>query len=211
MERRLSKNSKILLFSAMVLVIVAMPLGLILDAIFPLSKYRIDYSDSKMFFIVGEGDEQHIAEDPEGDSGQAFYISRIVYDDESPIFPTSWYRQRYLHISINVPNEGNYWAENADPWRPMFSEYFKNNGFDEKYVQDVLKPDIYQESTLWIGIWANGLVIGIILYVAGRVCIGIAEAHRTRLKYKYGHCQTCGYDLTHADHKVCPECGAPNR
>lgn len=208
MKRRSRSRLNAILLWVVVISIVAFPLGLILDAIFPLSKYRIDYSYSTMLFIVGEGDEQHIAEDPEGDSGQAFYISRIVYDDQSPIFPTSWYRQRYLHISINVPNEGNYWAESADPWRLMFSEYFKNNGFDEKYVQDVLKPDIYQESTLWIGIWANGFVIGIILYVAGRVCFGIVEAHRTRLKYKYGHCQTCGYDLTHVDHKVCPECGA---
>ncbi|MCH8822922.1 MAG: hypothetical protein IH984_05370 [Planctomycetes bacterium] len=194
----------------MVLAIVAMPIGIVLDAIFPLEKYHPHYSDSIMLSIVGEGDEQHIAEQSGDGNGLVFYASRIVHDDESPMFPTNRFTQRYLNVSIFSPVEGHYSAEKADLWRPMLSEYFKKNGYDEKYVQDVLKPDIYQESTLWIGIWANGLVIGLILYAAGRVCISVAVAHKTRLKYKYGHCQTCGYDLTHADHKACPECGTKN-
>ena len=187
-----------------------MPIGIILDAIFPLTTYRPHYRDRIMLSIVGEGDEQYITKESSDGSGFAFYVSRIGYEDASPIFWTNMFNQRYLHVSFFNPADGDYWAEQADPWRPMLSKYFKNNGYDEKYVQAVLQPDMYRDNTIWIGIWANGLVIGIVLYAAWRVCKSAVATYKLGLYQKYGHCQKCGYDLTHADHKVCPECGAPN-
>ena len=31
---------------------------------------------------------------------------------------------------------------------------------------------------------------------------------RRYMRVKHGHCIKCGYDLGHADHRACPECGA---
>ncbi|MEE9296196.1 MAG: hypothetical protein V3W34_14715 [Phycisphaerae bacterium] len=33
-------------------------------------------------------------------------------------------------------------------------------------------------------------------------------ALRRLIRRKRGHCIKCGYDLRHADHEACPECGA---
>ena len=33
-------------------------------------------------------------------------------------------------------------------------------------------------------------------------------AFRRHIRCKRGHCIKCGYDLSHADHAACPECGA---
>ena len=38
--------------------------------------------------------------------------------------------------------------------------------------------------------------------------IGGPFALRRLIRRKRGHCITCGYDLGHADHEACPECGA---
>lgn len=38
---------------------------------------------------------------------------------------------------------------------------------------------------------------------------GISSTRRIVWHFK-GMCSKCGYDLRHADHKVCPECGTPN-
>ncbi len=33
-------------------------------------------------------------------------------------------------------------------------------------------------------------------------------AVRARRRKQHGHCKTCGYDLRHVEHDVCPECGS---
>ncbi len=33
-------------------------------------------------------------------------------------------------------------------------------------------------------------------------------ATRRLIRRKRGHCIKCGYDIRHADHDACPECGA---
>ena len=59
-----------------------------------------------------------------------------------------------------------------------------------------------------IPIWP-GFVINTIFYavVLGLLTLGPFTARRM-IRRKRGRCIKCGYDLGHADHRACPECGA---
>ena len=51
--------------------------------------------------------------------------------------------------------------------------------------------------------------INIVVYASMIVLLSFAgwRIHQ-RFRPATGHCPTCGYDLSHADHAACPECGA---
>ena len=53
-----------------------------------------------------------------------------------------------------------------------------------------------------------GFVVNTLFYAA---FIGLSIAGRSAgrrvIRRKRGHCIKCGYDLSHAEHEVCPECG----
>ena len=54
-----------------------------------------------------------------------------------------------------------------------------------------------------------GFLINTLFYAA--ICFGLFTgfgATRHSFRRKRGHCIKCGYDLGHADHRACPECGA---
>ncbi len=57
---------------------------------------------------------------------------------------------------------------------------------------------------IWLGFAFNTLFYGAILWLV----IPGPFALRRIIRRKRGVCVTCGYDLRHADHAVCPECGA---
>ena len=57
---------------------------------------------------------------------------------------------------------------------------------------------------VWFGFVVNTLFYAAIMWL---LILG-AFALRRHLRRKRGLCVNCGYDLRHADHAACPECGA---
>ncbi len=57
---------------------------------------------------------------------------------------------------------------------------------------------------LWPGFAINTIFCAAILRL---LTLGPSTARRM-IRRKRGHCIKCGYDLSHAAHEVCPECGA---
>ncbi len=60
---------------------------------------------------------------------------------------------------------------------------------------------------IFSGFAINTLLYGTVLWL---LCVAPLAPFRVRryLRRKRGHCIKCGYDLRHAAHEVCPECGA---
>ncbi len=57
---------------------------------------------------------------------------------------------------------------------------------------------------VWFGFVVNTLFYAAIMWL---LILG-AFALRRVSRRKRGLCVACGYDLRHADHEACPECGA---
>lgn len=57
---------------------------------------------------------------------------------------------------------------------------------------------------IWPGFAINTVFYAAILWL---LTLGPFTARRL-IRHKRGRCAKCGYDLRHADHAVCPECGA---
>ncbi len=68
----------------------------------------------------------------------------------------------------------------------------------------VLNPRALPLRPIWPGFAINTLFYAAIL---GLVIPG-PFALRRYIRRKRGLCVACGYDLSHADHDACPECGA---
>ena len=209
MKRRLTKLVAFLLLGA----VVALPLGIALDALFPLpTRYHPHYGDSIGLWLIGEGTDQQISEEPDdGPTGYVFFVCRRFPKDMSPIFPTRIHENRVLHITLNRPDEQELWGKQCDPWRPMLAEYLSVNGYDSWYVEGALLPDVRQDRTIWLAVWANGLIAVVVLYGIGRGSHGFVVS-RTRLnRERKGCCPMCAYDLrgtSGGDFSAgCPECG----
>ena len=56
---------------------------------------------------------------------------------------------------------------------------------------------------MWVGLAINTIFYAAILWV---LTLGPFTARRL-IRRKRGRCIMCGYDLSHAEHEVCPECG----
>ena len=46
-----------------------------------------------------------------------------------------------------------------------------------------------------------------VLALTCRLAASLRARYDTRQRYRHGHCQKCGYDLTGNESGVCPECG----
>ena len=57
---------------------------------------------------------------------------------------------------------------------------------------------------LWPGFAVNTIFYALILWLPVRGTFHL----RRHIRRKHGLCVACGYDLRHADHDACPECGA---
>lgn len=193
--------------------IVAFPLGIALDAIFPIpTRYHPHYSDSIGLWLVGEGADQRISDEPGDDpTGYVFFVCRRFPKDMSPIFPTRMHEYRLLHITLSHPSEQELWGKQCDPWRPMLAEYLRGNGYDSSYLEGVLLPDVSRDRTIWIAVWANGLVAVVVLFGiwpgSHRLVVWRIRLNRERK----GCCPMCAYDLrgtSGGDSSAgCPECG----
>ena len=58
---------------------------------------------------------------------------------------------------------------------------------------------------IWLGFAINTVFYAALLWI---VTLGPGTARRI-IRRKQGRCINCGYDLRHADHNACPECGTP--
>ncbi len=205
MTRRQVKLAVFLLLGA----VVALPLGIALDTMFPIpSPYHPHYTDSIGLWLIGEGADQHISDEPDDDpTGYVFFVCRRFPKDMSPIFPTRMYEYRLLHISLSHPSEQELWGKQCDPWRPMLAEYLSVNRHDSWYVDGVLLPDVSGDRTIWIAVWANGLIAVVVLYGiwpgSYRLVVWRIRLNRERK----GCCPMCAYDLRGTSGGGCPECG----
>ncbi len=59
---------------------------------------------------------------------------------------------------------------------------------------------------LWIGFTANSLSYGLLLWLLIAGPFALRRLLRL-LRRRRGLCPACGYDLRHAEHEACPECG----
>ena len=59
----------------------------------------------------------------------------------------------------------------------------------------------------WPGFAINTVFYAAILAILWLLALGPFTLRRA-IRRKRGHCIKCGYDLGHADHRACPECGA---
>ncbi len=210
MKRWLTKLVLFLILGA----VVAFPLGIALDAIFSFStRYHPDYSDSVGLWLYGEGTDQQIRvqtnDDPtDGFTGFVFFVCWKTHVDMSPIFPTKTRDTRSLRVSLLRSSGPELWGKQCDPWRPMLAEYFSANGYDSKYVEGVAQPDeMDRERTIWMAVWANGLIVGIVLYGIGRGSQRLVVSRIRLNRERNGCCPMCGYDLRGEFSGGCPECG----
>ncbi len=191
---------------------MALPLGIALDALFQVpSSYRPHYTGSISLWLYGDGAELRIwdesGDEPDDDpTALVYFICRSPLEDMSPIFPTKMQETRVLHISL-LPSEQELWGKQCDPWRPMLAEYFSDNGYDARYVQGVLLPDVRRDRTIWIAVWGNGLIAVVVLYGiwpgSYRLVVWRIKLNRERK----GCCPMCGYDLRGTSGGGCAECG----
>ena len=73
------------------------------------------------------------------------------------------------------------------------------------FVCDIPDKDnrFYPYDPIWPGFAINTLIYAVIVGILW----SIPFTMRRIIRRKRGACLKCGYDLRHADHKVCPECG----
>lgn len=63
---------------------------------------------------------------------------------------------------------------------------------------------------VWPGFAINTLLYTGILWFLTLCPFQLRRQLRRHIRHRRGSCLKCGYDLNHADHKACPECGADN-
>ena len=72
----------------------------------------------------------------------------------------------------------------------------------DNYVNEILLQR--SDHIIWAGFVINTMFYAAIIW---SLAFGPFAARRF-VRNKRGHCIKCGYDLGHADHRACPECGA---
>lgn len=106
-------------------------------------------------------------------------------------------------LSVNCEREGQY-----DRMLNVYDDEEISGGF----ILQPLPPnttDYWRDRALpyrpiWPGFVINTLLYAVLLWM---LTIGPYQL-RCHIRHNRGSCIKCGYDLHHADHKACPECGA---
>ena len=108
------------------------------------------------------------------------------------------------------------------PMLALYSTTFVNNGgnwFLDSKPRTVTTTGAIKLQTVWpdgpdrllplqpllVGFVVDCLFYGSAWFVLASLPIGL----RHLIRRWRGVCRRCGYDLRHADHRVCPECGSP--
>ncbi len=106
-------------------------------------------------------------------------------------------------LSVNCEREGKY-----DTMSSIYVDGTITGGF----VIQPLPPnttDYWRDRSLPFAPHWPGFAINTIFYAAILWLLTLAPFTARRIiRRRQGRCIRCGYDLRHADHRVCPECGA---
>ena len=73
-----------------------------------------------------------------------------------------------------------------------------------RVVAGLTQPRVLPLRPIWRGFLTNSLLYAAILWIV----LFARRDVRQFIRRKRGLCLACGYDLRHADHAACPECGA---
>ena len=84
--------------------------------------------------------------------------------------------------------------------------------FEMRFVEQSMLPAprwlVRQDESLPLRPLWPGFAINTVFYATILWLLTLAPfTARRMIRRKRGHCIKCGYDLSHAEHKVCPECG----
>lgn len=114
--------------------------------------------------------------------------------------------RRVLIDSRVVPNPSwhNWPLEEKQGW-PMqsFSEQLTLNEYSSVDTVIEFKNAKLAYGPIWPGIAINTFLYATLLWMLTLAPFQL----RRHIRRKRGACLKCGYDLNHADHDICPECG----
>ena len=91
---------------------------------------------------------------------------------------------------------------------PCAPRFYKAHGGIKTSLEPMALPSLFPRALplrpIWLGFTINTLFYAAVLWLL----IPGPFALRRLIRRKRGFCPDCGYDLRHADHDTCPECGA---
>ncbi len=95
------------------------------------------------------------------------------------------------------------WARNSFPLRPAEGGLQLPERWVTEHDRQWLRITTLPYRPIWTGFAINTIFYAAILWI---LSLGPFTARRM-IRRKRGHCINCGYDLSHAEHDACPECG----
>ncbi len=119
----------------------------------------------------------------------------------------AWGCAYWIELDRNSQKYDEFNAPGLPPDDPQ-RERFDRDGDAPVMVSSIaIKP--LRGMFLPLGPLALGLATNTLFYAAILWLLWSAPfATRHLIRKRRGHCLKCGYDLRHAEHEVCPECGA---
>ncbi len=134
---------------------------------------------------------------PDVNPGQRGTFAAVVQDRSRWPLPALHGELWLLEID-NYPNVGPRW---------FFESRFaiaKVRVFNSWYGSMIKDDRLLAYLPVWPGFVINALFYAAILWL---LTIGPFFALRRLIRHRRGLCLACGYDLRHAEHEACPECG----
>ena len=104
----------------------------------------------------------------------------------------------------------DYWDDPAaDEWRPLIADFLEQGDFPEDAAAQVRLPALYEKRILWLGRFANGLLLSFPCALLLLLIKRDARTFRRGTRLRIGHCPVCDYDLRSGGgvEAGCPECG----
>ena len=204
MNRRLFTLALFLLLGAVVNVAVAWGCAIFANP------YRNEY----VMIDAAYGDH-HLLFSQRRCGGAATYLglrSSKLLEDPPPIGDVlpGWVARYHLYPQILNSLEGRGWPRlslsairyHHHPF-PVDTRWGLQTTLRSFSVAGTTVPSILPLRPIWPGFAVNTLFYAVILWLPVR-----GKFHlRRHLRRKRGLCVACGYDLRHADHEACPECG----
>lgn len=120
-----------------------------------------------------------------------------------------------FHGTAIAPKNTTRITTQARGWPMLAMRYSKRWDNNKRVVSGAIEPKkLWKDAPceflpihpIWFGAFIDSALYGGALFV---MALGPFYL-RILIRCKRGRCFKCGYDLTHANHKACPECGVPN-
>lgn len=143
----------------------------------------------------------------------SLWLAAVDPDELKSVGLPGW---SHLHYGTPTkPNKTTSIITEARGWPMLAMQYSERWDNNKRVISGAIEPKkLWQEAPceflpihpIWFGAFIDSALYGSILFVIALVPYYI----RKELRRKTGYCTKCEYDMRHADHKACPECGAPN-